>query len=112
MRLPEGKSEIIEGKNYTKRSIQLRLIPGLQWENIDNGSYGVYKKKGGESDIIIEAYDWNEENILLSVEKMKMLKEKTMLLSGRYTDLSGNRIFNPLIEGSIGSMLNSGGDKC
>ena len=104
-RLPEGVTLKTEGKEYTHKSVQLRPISGLIWEKIDSGNFGAYKKKGGASDIVIETYDWQKNKVLLTSREIYELKEQTMLLSPRYTNREGKRIFSPSIEGDIGAML-------
>ena len=62
------------------------------------------KKKGGASDIVIESYDWQKNKVLLSSEEIYRLKEEVMLLSARYTDSCGKRVFAPSMEGNIRSL--------
>lgn len=104
IRLPEGTAVTDNGKQYTRKSIQLKARPDLDWTHIDRDSYGAYKKKSGSSDLIIETYDWDTQKTLLSAQEIKQLKDKTMLLSKRYKDIEGRQISTPLIEGSIGSL--------
>lgn len=104
VRLKEGDSKLLDNKDVDRTSFDIRLKPQLSWDEIDNGAYGAYKKKGGLSDVVIETYDWKEKKILLSAERINELKEKVMLLSGRYTDINGSRIYKPVVEGSIGSV--------
>lgn len=75
--------------------VYLRLIPGYTWYQVDNElSIGAYKKKKGESDIIIESYDPKDDRILLSAHDIYTIKNKIMKLSKRYKD-------NKIYEGSI-----------
>jgi anaerobic magnesium-protoporphyrin IX monomethyl ester cyclase len=71
----------------------IRLRDGLNWYDIDRGSYGAYKKKQGKSDLIIETYDWSQNKVLLSAERILELQEKISAYSGRYA--------KPVIEGNI-----------
>jgi len=102
-RLPEGKTMIVNRQKVDRTFFKIRAKDDLSWSKIDDGSYGAYKKKRGVSDIVTESYDWKEGKVLLSAKRIKELKEKAILLSGRYSDSMGNRIQTPLIEGSIGS---------
>jgi len=90
---------ILRSDNY--RSIQLRVKPGFSWGEENEADWGAYKKKGGDSDIIVEPYDWSSMKALLTVQEIEDLKEETMLLSKRYTNVAGERIRNPRAEGSI-----------
>jgi len=103
IRLKGGQKKLVN-KEYMDRTLfDIRLKPSLSWDQIDNGTYGAYKKKGGLSDVVIETYDWKEHKVLLSAERISELKEKTMLISGRYTDTTGSRVYVPVSEGNIGS---------
>ncbi len=112
VRLPEGTTLKIDGREYSREDIQLRSVPGLDWQKIDSGNFGAYKKKSGASDIVVETYDWTRKKVLLSSGEIYRLKEKTMLLSGRYTDSKGKRIYAPSIEGNIGTVFHSTGNVC
>ncbi len=101
IRFPEGKKIFYNNKMLDNKYYQIRLINDLTWEDVDSGNYGAYKKKGGLSDVIVETYDWDKKTILLSSNDILSLKEKAMRLSKRYTDKNGNRIFQPVYEGSI-----------
>lgn len=107
VRLPEGVTVKIAGKEYSRRSVNLRPVSDLNWKIIDSGNFGAFKKKGGASDIVIETYDWGKKQVLLSSDEIYKLKEETMSLSARYTGRNGERIFTPSIEGNIGAMLHS-----
>ena len=104
-RLPEGKTITFDNKEIDRTFFKIRPKQGLSWAEIDAGSYGAYKKKGGAADIVIETYDWEKNKVLLSAERINEFKEEIMLLSGRYTDKEGNRIFTPVLDGSIGSII-------
>jgi hypothetical protein len=69
---------------------------------IDAGSMGAYKKRGGDSDLVIETYDWDRRKVLLSAERIHDLKERAMQYSGRYTGNFGKRRLAPGVEGNIG----------
>jgi len=112
VRLPAGAVLKIDGKEYSMEDIQLRPVTSLNWQEIDSGNFGAYKKKRGASDIVIETYDWKEKKVLLSSEEMFRLKEETMVLSGRYTDTNGKRISIPSVEGNIGAILHKDEDVC
>jgi len=105
VRLPEGTSVKIDGKKYSREDIQLRPALNLDWQRIDSGNFGAYKKKSGASDIVIETYDWRRKKVLLSSEDIGRLKENAMLSSGRYTNSKGKRIFTPSVEGNIGTVF-------
>lgn len=70
----------------TNNTFKIRPKRGLSWSDIDSNSYGAYRKKRGTSDIVIETYDWQKAKVLLSAERIDELREKTMLLSGRYLE--------------------------
>ena len=103
-RLAQGKTIIFSRQEVDMSFFKIRPRDGLSWVEIDNGHYGAYKKRGGDSDIVIETYDWQKEKVLLSAERIYELKEQTMPLSGRYSDERGKRIYSPAIEGNIGSL--------
>jgi radical SAM superfamily enzyme YgiQ (UPF0313 family) len=105
VRLPAGKKITLHHQEIDHTFFQIRLKAGLNWKEVDSGSYGAYKKKGGESDVVIETYDWEKEKVLLSGDQINELKESAMHLSKRYTDGKGNRIFAPECEGNIGSIF-------
>lgn len=65
-------------------SFNIRARQGLSWSEIDAGDYGAYKKKDGAADIVIETYDWEKGEVLLSAERIGELQAKTLMLSGRY----------------------------
>jgi len=101
MRLKDGEA-IHNGREIiTNKTFNLRLIPGLSWEDVDNGSYGAYKKKGGDSDMLTETYDHSRNKVLLKAEEMGEYKEKIMHFSRRYTNSDGRRIFSPVKESNI-----------
>lgn len=102
-RLPEGKTMILNRQKVNRTFFQIRAKEDLSWSEIDDGSYGAYKKKEGLSDIVAEIFDWKEDKVLLSAKRIYELKEKAMLLSGRYSEKLGNQSRTPLVEGSIGS---------
>ena len=112
VRLPEGTAVKIDGKEYLREDILLRPALGLDWQRIDNGNFGAYKKKSGASDIVVETYDWPRKKVLLSSEEIYRLKEDTMALSGRYTDSEGKRIFTPSVEGNIGTVFHKEENIC
>jgi len=56
---------------------KIRPRRGLNWSDIDSNGYGAYKKKKGDSDIVIETDG-------LTAERIGELQKDTMLLSGRY----------------------------
>jgi len=112
VRLPEGIAIKIDGKEYLREDIQLRPALDLDWQRIDNGNFGAYKKKSGESDIVVETYDWLKKKVLLSSKEICKLKEDTMLLSGRYTNSKGKRIFTPSVEGNIGTVFHKEENIC
>ena len=103
VRLPPGKTMNFESREIDRSFFNLRPKANLSWEEIDNGCYGAYKKRGGASDIVIETYDWNAGNVLLDANRIYELKEKSMVLSKRYSDGHGHRMFAPLVEGSLRS---------
>ena len=105
MRLPKGKTIIFKNQKIDRTFFKIRLKRGLNWADIDSQSYGAYKKRGGDSDIVVETYDWEKNKILLSSEQINELKESVMLLSGRYTGHKGDRIFIPMSEGNVGSAI-------
>jgi anaerobic magnesium-protoporphyrin IX monomethyl ester cyclase len=105
VRLPEGETITSKNQEIDGSFFNIRPRYPLTWTDIDNGSYGAYKKKGGASDIVIETYDWKKGKVLLSSDKIYELKERAMQLSGRYTDCEGERIFSPVSEGSIGGTI-------
>lgn len=104
-RLKEGESIRIDGKTVTRETFNIRPKEGITWERIDDGTMGAYKKKGGDSDIVVETYDWKTGATLLSAKRIYQLKEMAMMLSGRYTGASGERLRSPVAEGSIGSVM-------
>jgi len=112
VRLPEGTAVKIDGKEYFREDIPLRPALGLDWQKIDNGNFGAYKKKGGASDIVVETYDWRRKKVLLSSEDIGRLKEDTMLLSGRYVNSKGKRIFTSSVEGNIGTVFHKEENIC
>ena len=60
----------------------LRLIEGLSWPEVDTGEYGAYKKVGGDSDLIIETYDWKSKQVLLSAKRIQAIKNNLSLRRG------------------------------
>jgi radical SAM superfamily enzyme YgiQ (UPF0313 family) len=104
MRLQEGEFIKFKNKKIDKRFFDIRIREGYSFAEIDYKNYGAYKKKGGDSDIVVETFDWEKEKTLLSAENIQNLKETVMKLSRRYTDKHGNRIFAPILEGNIASL--------
>lgn len=105
VRLPEGEKITLHNQKIDHTFFKIRLKEGLSWKEVDSGNYGAYKKKGGESDVVIETYDWEKEMLLLSADQINELKERVMCLSKRYSDGKGNRVFSPKGEGNIGSIF-------
>lgn len=109
MRLKNGKTASFRNKQIDSHYFNIRLRDDLSFEEIDNNDFGAYKKRGGDSDIVVETYDWLNKKVLLSADTIGKLKESAMTLSNRYTDGNGNRIFSPTMEGNIGNLtLNPG----
>jgi len=59
-----------------EKSYGLKLKDKLTWKKVDMGEFGTYKGIGGSSDIITESYDWENEKVLLSEEKIKQIQEE------------------------------------
>jgi hypothetical protein len=102
IRMPDGESVMIRGKRIDRTSFNLRLRSGYTWPMIDAGIMGAYKKKGGDSDLVIESYDWKCRKVLLTAEQIHDLKERGMQYSGRYAGHFGKRRMTPVVEGNIG----------
>lgn len=102
IRMNEGESALYRGKRIDRTSFSLRLRSGFTWSMIDAGAMGAYKKKGGDSDLVVESYDWKRREVLLSAEQIQDLKERAMQYSGRYTGHFGKRSVTPVMEGNIG----------
>jgi radical SAM superfamily enzyme YgiQ (UPF0313 family) len=99
-RLKDGETIKESRFELHNKSFQIRAIEGLSWSEIDNGVYGAYKKKLGASDIVVETYDWEKGEVLLSAARIEELKDKMMELSGRYSlNMDNEKVLNS--EGSM-----------
>lgn len=65
----------------------IRLKEGLTWGEVDRSTYGAYKKKLGASDIVIETYEWARNEVLMSANKIALLKEHIYMYSSRMQNL-------------------------
>ncbi len=102
IRMKPGATVRIGGRRFDHTSFNVRLNPEYSWDTIDSGSMGAYKKKGGCSDLVIESYDWHHQQVLLTAEKIHLLKDRTMKYSGRYAQNNNNKKLRPVSEGNIG----------
>ena len=112
IRMPVGDSTLIRGKRVDHTSFNLRLRSDCTWPMIDAGTMGAYKKKGGDSDLVIESYDWEHQKVLLTVEQIHDLKERAMQYSGRYAGHFGKRSMTPVMEGNIGQAARVESHQC
>ena len=71
-------------RSVSYKQVDLRLLKGHTWNEIDSGFYGAYKQKQGESDIIVESYDWKNNITLLPAIDLNNWKKKIMTLNDRY----------------------------
>lgn len=76
VRLAERESIVIDKKRVDRTHFNIRLQSGMSWQEIDKGHLGAYKKKGGNSDVVIETYDWQKGEVLLSAERIQSLQKK------------------------------------
>lgn len=101
-RLKPGEKFQINSNNIVERTYyKIRIREELSWEEIDNGTYGAYKKKKGASDIVIESYDWETGKVLLSADEMQQIKNEFFKFSARYFTCQNNTEFP--VEGNIGA---------
>jgi len=108
IRLEPGAIIQMGGRRLDRTSFDVRLNPNYAWAAIDSGDMGAYKKKGGESDLVIESYDWHNRKVLLSARQIKEFKDRTMTYSGRYASIAPGGGFHASLdrimvsEGNIG----------
>ena len=104
-RLAEGQTMIVDKRSVDRTYFNIRPCKGVSWQEIDRGLLGAYKKKSGGSDAVMETYDWQKGQALLTAEEIRTLQQKALCLSGRYSDKEGHRFNAPVVEGNIGSII-------